>query len=151
MGKLHRPRNRPASDLAQLGVVDALVKRILITGSRDWDAPETIDRAIRDVITEWWIEAERGPFIIVDGTARGADTMAYQWTQKHQGMAAPIESERHPADWSRGKRAGRDRNELMVHLGADVCLAFIKNGSPGATHCAGYAEAHGIRTIRFVV
>lgn len=124
-------------------------KRILITGSRDWDDRATIDAALRAVITEWWSEAERGPFIVVDGTARGADTLAYEWVTSHQGVLARVQSERHPAEWHLGNHAGIDRNKLMVHLGADVCLAFIKDGSPGASHCAAYAEAHGIRTIRY--
>jgi hypothetical protein len=41
------------------------------------------------------------------------------------------------------------RNEEMVGLGADLCLAFIVDESRGATHCAWAAERSGIETIRF--
>jgi hypothetical protein len=37
----------------------------------------------------------------------------------------------------------------MVDLGADICLAFIKDQSAGASHCAARAIAAGIPTLKF--
>jgi hypothetical protein len=36
------------------------------------------------------------------------------------------------------------RNQHMVSLGADLCLAFIANNSPGATGCMKMAHRAGI-------
>lgn len=113
--------------------------RILVTGSRTW----TDYKAIEDALCrqdDWPSEVT----IVHGDCPSGADAIANRialrvgWTV-----------ERHPADWKRyGKRAGYIRNAEMVKLGADVCLAFIKDGSKGATMCAELAEKAGIPTER---
>lgn len=113
--------------------------RILVTGSRDWvdtksvfDALERATRLAADVT------------IVHGDCPSGADAIADDWA-----LINGHTPERHPADWNRyGKAAGFRRNAEMVALGADICLAFIKNESRGASHTARTAEAAGIRTIR---
>ena len=114
--------------------------RVLITGSRDWDAFTAIAYAIEDAIPL----NPAGVTIVSGACPTGADEMAEEYARMW-GMTV----ERHPADWETyGKRAGFIRNAEMVALGADVCLAFIKNDSNGATMTANQAEKAGIPTIR---
>jgi hypothetical protein len=129
--------------------------RILVTGSRDWTDRDAVYRALN-----WACESYRLNFkpdrygntmpdpskvTVVHGHCRtGADAIADDWC-----VSAFLEPERHPADWNgpAGKGAGFARNAEMVASGVDLCLAFIKNNSKGATHAAQLAQKAGIRTI----
>ena len=122
----------------------AETRRVLVTGSRDWDAEEILRQALISA-------AFRGPqerdLIVVHGACpTGADAMVNTWA-KDYGFPA----ERHPADWTGyGKSAGFIRNAEMVVLGADICLAFYKQGAgnKGTDHCASLAEKAGIPVRR---
>lgn len=64
-----------------------------------------------------------------------ADMYGYPW-------------ETFPANWSElGKAAGPIRNRAMVNTAPDLCLAFIRNGSKGASGCADMAQKARIRTF----
>lgn len=118
--------------------------RVLVTGSRTWDDHDIV----RDVLTG--AVYQNLPAVIVHGACpRGADAIASWWVRQF-GRNLDIAEERHPADWNTlGKRAGFVRNAEMVALGADVCLAFIRDGSRGASHTADLAEKAGIPVRRW--
>jgi len=114
------------------------MKRILITGSRDWDDYLAVYAALDSVAKSWKTEE----ITVVHGGAKGADTIAGTWTNLRG-----FQEEIHPADWDKhGRKAGFVRNAEMVDLGADICVAFIKNGSKGATMTAELSEKAGIPT-----
>lgn len=122
--------------------------RILITGSRDWDDWQTLTRAMFEAVDDY------GLVTVVHGACpTGADAMA-DWVGTHLLPHLEVVGtavERYPADWGTlGKRAGFVRNKAMVDMGADVCLAFIKGGSRGASMTADLAEKAGIETRRFL-
>ena len=115
-----------------------MTRRILITGSRDWDNPQAIELALVE-------HANVGDTLVSGACRTGADRMGEQAWETF----GPVET--HPADWNtHGKRAGFIRNTEMVKLGADICLAFIRNGSKGATMTADLAEKAGIRVERYI-
>ena len=101
-------------------------RRVLVTGSRTWTNNSVIATALAPF---------RAPgVVLVHGAAAGADRIA--------GADA--------ADWTRhGRGAGYHRNRHMVALGADACVAFIRQHSHGATHTADLAEQAGIPTTRY--
>lgn len=123
--------------------------RILVTGSRDWDDEETVAFALleQDPCAEHddCFMDEHLITVVHGDCPRGADAIADRFARQWG-----VTVERHPADWEQyGKRAGFVRNAEMVQLGADICLAFIKNGSKGASMTARLAEEAGIPVRRF--
>lgn len=129
--------------------------RILVTGSRDWEDRRAVLQALADLVIEAGylppVDGLEGVTLVHGACPSGADAMAdeigQEW-KKNYGLAV----EPHPAKWAElGKRAGFVRNAEMVALGADVCLAFIKNNSKGASHTAALAEKAGIPVRRIPV
>lgn len=110
--------------------------RILVTGSRDWDDTDAICEAL-DAASH---AGSSDMTLVVGDCPTGADRIAHQWA-----TAAMISIDRHRADWgSHGKAAGPRRNAQMVGSGADLVLAFIRNGSRGASHTVALARRAGI-------
>lgn len=114
--------------------------RILITGSRDWDDRQLLE----DILIGYDTLVGTGPMTLVSGACpTGADAMAESYAEYAEWTV-----ERYPALWGlHGKRAGYVRNAEMVGLGADICLAFIKNNSRGASMTAKLAQRAGIETV----
>ncbi|MEV5140350.1 SLOG family protein [Streptomyces syringium] len=128
--------------------------RILVTGSRNW--PD--ERLVRLELSRAWYQLSRAWYqhghhiTVVHGNCpTGADHHAALWADNWAATGlGGVTEELHPADWAtHGRAAGPIRNRHMVDLGADLCLAFIKDRSAGATHCAGLAETAGIPTRRW--
>lgn len=112
--------------------------RILVTGSRDWSDADTMFRALL---------RQPGDAQLVHGGCKGADLMADRLWKilgriELNGRPYP---EVHEAKWSEfGAAAGPIRNQRMVDLGADVCLAFPMPWSRGTWDCVRRARAAGI-------
>lgn len=125
--------------------------RILVTGSRGWDDVEHVNGVLEATARSAQTAGFDG-VTVVHGAASGLDRIAHRWAADREREGWPVSPEPHPADWSRWKRAaGYKRNLHMVELGADVCFAWILNGSKGATMCADLAEKAGIHVERFQV
>ena len=117
--------------------------RILVTGSRNWTDVRTVYRALTDHSAEAIRQGRR--VLVIAGDARGADALAAVWAVSHA-----VGGESHPADWEKhGKAAGPIRNQEMVDLGADICLAFPLGESRGTRDCMRRAEEAGIPVYNF--
>jgi len=119
--------------------------RILITGSREWDNFPLMQR---------YLYAERlkagdFPLVVVHGGARGADSMAGGMARASNGVCEEV----HEAEWRPlgiyNAYAGHARNQKMVDLRADVCLAFFKAGAAnrGTQDCVRRAKLANIPVI----
>ena len=120
--------------------------RLLVTGSREW----ADDAKMHDHLLTAAVEAGgymEGPdpiTLIHGGCPRGADAMADVMAQVFGWLI-----EVHLADWRMGKQAGHWRNQHMVNLGADLCLAFFVHGAAnrGTSDCVARANEAGIPII----
>lgn len=113
--------------------------RLLITGSREWEDVDWIHRVLEEYV------GSCDPVLVSGHCPSGADVICENFAYN---MGWDVEL--HPADWDRyGKRAGYVRNYEMVREGADVCLAFIRNRSKGASHTARFAQEARIETRIF--
>lgn len=115
--------------------------RILVTGSRDWTNRELLYKVLGE------LTSNDVRHILVHGDCpTGADKMADEWAA----CQPDIIVEKYRAGWEvYGRRGGPIRNQYMVSLGADICVAFIKNKSRGATGTANLAEDRGIKVVRY--
>lgn len=112
--------------------------RVLVCGSREWS-----DRAVlRDCLDR--VAAVLRVDTVIEGEARGADTMAREWALDH-GIAVA----KFPADWARlGKSAGVERNERMLRDGEpDLVIAFPFGESRGTWHMVRAAWRAGVRVL----
>ncbi|MCB5179532.1 SLOG family protein [Streptomyces antimicrobicus] len=119
--------------------------KILVTGSRDWGDSQAVEAAIFRALYETKT-THREAVLIHGACPTGADAQAAQYAASMGMRVLPF-----PAQWGRwGKSAGFIRNAEMVGLEPDICLAFIRNGSRGASMTADLAERAGIETRRFL-
>lgn len=136
--------------------------RALVTGSQLFPWPEVVKFQLNELATTS-VNQTGEPFILVQGGARGVDRFARTWAREHALFGYMVFEEEYPAKWSecdpscppghrRRRRDGTDycpiaghrRNQRMVDLGADTCLAFRYQQSGGTTDCMNRAAKAGI-------
>jgi Ni,Fe-hydrogenase III small subunit len=141
--------------------------RVLVTASRDL-ADQVLVRWALDEQMAYASSRRYDRLVVVHGACpTGGDKFADVWAVEKGFEGHPVTYERHPAkghptmDFGPWPGCGPRRNNYMVGLGADVCLAFIgpctsprcrridPHGSHGATGCSDRAEQAGIATLRW--
>lgn len=110
-------------------------------GSRSW----TNRARIADRLHDLTLSYPRGTWItIVHGDAPGADRIAHQEAQKHGMLVESHNYRPFISPTCSPKRAPLERNKHMASLGADLCIAFWKDGSTGTAHMIEQAKRCGI-------
>lgn len=105
--------------------------RVLICGDRNFSDKSLLDYTLAKFdITE-----------VVEGEARGADTMAREWAEEHN-----IPVLKFPADWDKyGKGAGIIRNLQMLNEGKpDYVIAFLSPKSVGTANMINQTKSAGL-------
>lgn len=108
-------------------ILHRIMTPIIVAGSRDFDNYELLRKVIDDVITRNDI---KNP-IIVEGGAKGADTLAKKYAKEHH-----LNLKEFPADWeTHGRSAGYKRNRQMHIYASDFtnkyCICFWNHNSKG--------------------
>lgn len=125
------------------------VKRVLVTGGRDFSDKDTVYRALYDYCDReglWTEEDQYGNkmptgLVIVHGGARGADSLADAWAVAHW-----VPFEIFKPDWEKhGKAGGILRNVDMLATDPDVVIAFP--GGRGTAHMVSIAKKKGTEVI----
>lgn len=127
--------------------------RILVTGSRKGGLRNKVHEVLNQMYSQWVNDpyANDSPnerFVVVHGAAPGVDRAAADWVDQMRELGdSLIVEEPHPATWADGKKAGPIRNQKMVDLGADLCIAFPIEGSIGTWDCVRKARKAGIEVM----
>lgn len=112
--------------------------RVLITGCRHWRCTALASRIV------YQLKARHGDaLVVVHGHCPDGVDHEFEREARTQG----VRTETHPADWhAHGKAAGPIRNQAMVDLGAEFCLAVHRDllGSKGTLDCVKRCWAAGI-------
>lgn len=115
--------------------------RVLVCGGRDF-----VDYARAHAVLDHY-HAESGGFsCLIQGAARGADTLAAEWADARGIRVLPF-----PADWDgHGRSAGHIRNAQMLREGKpDVVIAFP--GGRGTDNMIDQATRAGVPVLRIPV
>jgi len=134
---------------------------VLVCGSRDYTNGEKIVEELDKVWSDWYQSRAYDPitgdnrenrgevFVVIEGGARGADSIARDWAAKRD---FPFQT--YQANWKKfGKSAGSIRNKAMLLQGRpELVLAFFSSSSlsPGTSHMVKQAKAAGIPVKEFI-
>lgn len=115
--------------------------KVLFCGSRTFN-----DYTIIEAVVMGWkalANEVRRPLVVVEGEARGADTIAREMAERHD-----VEVIKCPADWDKhGRKAGFLRNHQMLEEHQpDFVVAFADDihSSTGTWHMASIAQQAGV-------
>jgi hypothetical protein len=111
------------------------VFKLIIAGGREFSDYGLLQKKVDVMIAE---KRHSCAIEIVSDKAKGADTLGEKYA-----AANNFSVKEFPADWSKGKSAGYERNQAMAEY-ADACICFWDGKSKGTKHVIDLATAAGI-------
>lgn len=111
------------------------VFKLIIAGGREFSDYGLLQKKVDVMIAE---KRHSCTIEIVSGKAKGADTLGEKYA-----AANNFRIKEFPADWSKGKAAGYERNQAMAEY-ADACICFWDTRSKGTKHMIDLATAAGL-------
>ena len=107
--------------------------RVIVCGGRDYTDADALNAALDR------FHAQHGITCVIQGGAKGADALAYQWAASRRIMVHHVS-----ADWGKhGKAAGPKRNEQMLQeFSPNAVIAFP--GGRGTAHMKRIAKEAGV-------
>lgn len=113
--------------------------KIVVTGYRKWSTARSVFE-----IMDHWLEWPYEKNVVATGACpTGADAYA-----KALCVARGVPLVEFHAMWSNGKKAGPERNALMIDImKPDLVLAFLHPESKGTVQCVRYARTAGYKVL----
>lgn len=106
--------------------------KVLVCGGRNFNDRELLYQTMNDL---------SGISLVIEGGAKGADTLAGEWAHKKQIPYLVV-----PAEWNKyGKSAGYLRNAKMLTYKPDLVIAFP--GGAGTAMMVRIAKKAEIRVV----
>ncbi|MGW8179818.1 MAG: DUF2493 domain-containing protein [bacterium] len=115
--------------------------KVLVCGDRYWTDRTVIFAALSTYLEE----LGRDDLLIIQGGAKGADTIARDWARQEG-----VETLQFDADWQQyGRAAGPIRNKKMLVEKPDLVLAFHEDirSSKGTLNMVKQAQKAGVTTV----
>jgi hypothetical protein len=118
--------------------------RLLVCGGRNFTNRRLLFTVLNNISIDHFGAIE----VVIEGEARGADTLAREWAEENG-----IQVEPYPADWNRyGRAAGPIRNQQMLAFGKPTyAVAFFdrpRNESKGTADMVRRLEMAGVEVLQ---
>jgi hypothetical protein len=118
--------------------------RLVVTGGRDYDDRDPLESVLDGIHERLTVD------VLIEGEARGADTLAREWAESRG-----ITVEPYPAKWQEyGRKAGPIRNRQMIDEGRpDYAAVFYdrpRDKSRGTANMHTQLDAFGIKILAVI-
>jgi len=108
---------------------------LLVCGGRDYNNRDLVERVLTDLLNVHGVD------VLIEGSAAGADTLAFHWATARGIPVATVK----PLWHKHGKAAGMRRNYAMIKLKPDLVVAFP--GGKGTANMVLLAKKNNIRVL----